>query len=370
MRSLGESTYFLKAAYEPLKEIIGDKDYDFGKDPINGYIIHTDRIEGELLENVNDFLNNGFGRNFRKTHYNHNMEISWREINKYAKCITKDDMLAVNTDFRNDVTSDGWWIYPTPKLKALGILKSNAIIHLAADIQGGSVYCAPIYDYFPNVKTVFVKTTNESINYMFNSAGQDNRATVEEMYVFAPNAKTAEGAIRGNVLATKMGGDFSSATNLSLFAYYNYKLRIFDAVFPCASNMNFAFSSSQLNKESAIRILNSIPAYTSGSHPIGIGIHVDHKTDDEVLAAIANAEAKGWTLTVQWNGAPTAQTTSTFGLRKPSIYAKLSEIERPDGSKEQILDWGHYVSNPEDYEEFSSLEEAYEHFGLPNDLEN
>ena len=27
MRSLGESTYFLKSTYEPLKDIMGDKDY-------------------------------------------------------------------------------------------------------------------------------------------------------------------------------------------------------------------------------------------------------------------------------------------------------------------------------------------------------
>ena len=116
----------------------------------------------------------------------------------------------------------------------------------------------------------------------------------------------------------------------------------------------------QLSKESTLAILNTIPSYTSGSHPLTLGIHVDHKTDDEVLSAIANAEAKGWTLTVQWNGTSTAQTTSTFGLRKPSIYAKLSEIERSDGSKEQIIDWGHYVTNTEEYQEFSSLEEAYE----------
>jgi hypothetical protein len=142
--------------------------------------------------------------------------------------------------------------------------------------------------------------------------------------------------------------------------------------FPVLKNSEAnCFNNCKLNKDTSLRILNSIPAWNDGeTHNLTLGIHIDHKTDEEVLAAIANAEEKGWTLTVRWNGTPTAQTTSTFGLRKPSIYAKLSEIEHPDGSKEQILNWGHYVSNPEDYEEFSSLEKAYDHFGLPNNTEN
>ena len=98
---------------------------------------------------------------------------------------------------------------------------------------------------------------------------------------------------------------------------------------------------------------------------ITLGIHVDHKTDAEVLDAIANAEANGWTMTVQWNGTPTAQASVTYGLRKPPIYAKVSEMERPDGTTERVMDWGHYVTNPEDYQEFLSLEEAREYFGLP-----
>ena len=116
MRSLGDSTYFLKTTYEPLKEIIGDKDCIFEKDPINGYIIHTDRIEGELLENVDELLNDEFGNKFRKTHYNHHIEVNWRDIDKYAKCTNYNDMVAVNNTYAYDVTSDGEWVYPLPEL--------------------------------------------------------------------------------------------------------------------------------------------------------------------------------------------------------------------------------------------------------------
>jgi hypothetical protein len=99
---------------------------------------------------------------------------------------------------------------------------------------------------------------------------------------------------------------------------------------------------------------------------LGLGIHIDHKTDEEVLTAIDNAEAKGWTLTVQWNGTATVAAASTYGLRKPPIYAKVDTIEHSDGATEQTLDWGHYVTNWEEngYMEFTSLEEAYAHFNL------
>ena len=162
---------------------------------------------------------------------------------------------------------------------------------------------------------------------------------------------------------TEFYGELPELSN-GLGMFRECPLTSFESSLPKLSNGDMMFRNGRLNKVSALNVVNSIPAHTSGSHPLNIGIHVDHKTDDEVLAAIANAEAKGWTMTIQWNGTPTAQASVTYGLRKPSIYAKMREIERPDGTAEQYLDWGHYVTNPEDYQEFSSLEEAYEHFNL------
>jgi hypothetical protein len=53
------------------------------------------------------------------------------------------------------------------------------------------------------------------------------------------------------------------------------------------------------------------------------------------------------------------------------IYAKAGELERPDGTTERILDWGHYVTRWEErgYEQFRSLESAYEYFGLEQEVE-
>lgn len=154
------------------------------------------------------------------------------------------------------------------------------------------------------------------------------------------------------------------------------------------------FVNAQLNKQSTLNVLNSIPLYTSGKHPLTIGIHIDHKYDPEINFALKMAdtnyeplnlpideetgefleptESKGWTLTIQWNGKvtenayPSPQTTYSLRPQMITIYAKLGEIENPNGEKESFLDWGHYVTNWEEngYQEFSSLEEAYEHFNL------
>jgi hypothetical protein len=70
-------------------------------------------------------------------------------------------------------------------------------------------------------------------------------------------------------------------------------------------------------------------------------------------------------MAIQWNDPQTAQTSATYGLRNPHIYARVGEIELPDGTVERVLDWGHYVTDPTDYQEFSSLEEAYSYFRLP-----
>lgn len=125
---------------------------------------------------------------------------------------------------------------------------------------------------------------------------------------------------------------------------------------------SYMFDKCQLNKESALRVLNTIPTYTSGSRMLHIGIHVDYRTDEEVLEAIDAAEAKRWWILMQWNGTASASGVSTYGLRHP-IYAKLGE-PMEDGTP--MLDWGHYVTDWEKngYQEFASLEEAKSYFGV------
>ena len=170
----------------------------------------------------------------------------------------------------------------------------------------------------------------------------------------------------GNNLKIFRSSNFNIVKGTKWF-WYCTKLHTFDADLSKLSDGSMMLSEAQLNKKSALRIFNSLPAYTSGVHRFGIGIHVDHKNDEEVMAAIANAEAKGWTLTVQLRGTPTAQASVTYGLRKPPIYAKVGELELPDGTVERVLDWGHYVTAPTGYEEFRSVEAAREYYGLPDE---
>ena len=356
MRGLGESSYYTKLLEEPIKEILGDKKYIFTKDPIDGVVLHTDRVDDETLNQLDEVLDNEKFSNIRLGQYNHHIEISWRDINKYVECVTVDDMLAVNPDYKNDLTSDGEWVHPLPELVQAGG-HTKSLFTNATNLR--------------KVKLNLAKAT--SIGWLCHIEGS---SLLEEINIEAPavngsNYTACAHVIQGQACPQKMRFVLPKQRFLGQFFWGKVPetpqhLELYAPKMEEAWN---GFTNSSLNKPSVMGIFNQLQTFTSGDHPLGIGIHVDHKTDDEILEAIANAEAKGWTLTVRWNGKPTAQSSVTYGLRKPPIYAKVAEYERPDGTTERVLEWGHYVTNPEDYQEFSSLEEAYEHFGISNDSE-
>ena len=298
-------------------------------------VVHTDRADDTQVEAVTALLERTLPKNIEVGKYNHNMEISWRDINKYAECVTHDDVKAVNPDYKKDLTSDGAWIYPMPKLKSEVILfrYDTALKKFSVDL--------------PSLTT---------------SSGLLQYTSITEFDRNFPLLTTWWGTFEGSSKLVRFLSDMSHADTCGYTFNGCSALEVFESDLPKLSNGGDMFYRTRLNKESALRILNSIPAWTSGSHPLTIGIHIDHKQDEEVLEAIANAEAKGWTMTVQWNGTPTAQASVTYGLRKPPIYAKVSEH---DG--ERVLEWGHYVTDPTGYEEFRSVEEAREYFGLPDE---
>lgn len=322
--------------------------------------------------------------------------------NKYAECTTAAEIASVNPDYRTDLTEDGAWEYPLSQLKSVPALvpSSDGIDNFffryspikkidielpklttatnllrASSIESARIL-APVcsyakswfewtssfrdcYLYLPNatsIVTMFIGTKIEELtaeNFVCDS--------VINIWGLAESAKKLRRvSIQLDYLETANNA-FASCTSLTSF----------EADLPKLKSGAGMFNTCKLNKESALRILNTIPTWTSGTHALTIGIHIDHQNDEEVVAAITAAEEKGWTLTVQWNGTPTAQTVSTFGLRKPPIYAKLATMEHPDGTIENFLDWGHYVSNAEEngYQEFSSKEEAYEHFNLETPTE-
>lgn len=140
------------------------------------------------------------------------------------------------------------------------------------------------------------------------------------------------------------------------------------------------FNGCILDKVSTLLVLMTIPSYTSGSHNLTIGIHVDNQTDEEVLAAIDNATAKGWTVTTQWNGTATTSTYSLRPTQSQAIYAKYESEELgmyiDANNVRYSVNWGHMISSPDGklpdelgYQEFASLEEALTTWGLTEIME-
>lgn len=325
-------------------------------------VVHTDRVDDDLLERVRATAEAYLPAGAELVQYNHNMEISWRDINKYAECVTPMDMYAVSPEttkivdnqfgdiyLTTDYLSDGTWAYPLPKLET-------------THCGGWAVNVFRNY----NLSEFVIELPN--LKHWKASISVDDTWKTKRTIVYAPKVERVD-----SLWETSSTYFFITADNVKRFNDNTFSKNHtqFDFGLPKLQYGQAAFDFAAMNKDSALRILNSIPAYTSGSHPLTIGIHVDHKTDEEVLAAIANAESKGWTMTVQWNGTPTAQASVTYGLRTPPIYARVGEIELPDGTVERVLDWGHYVTDPSGYEEFRSVEAAREYYGLPaEDLTN
>lgn len=548
MRGVGESTYYTKLLRPQLEEVLNDSNYEMehilGKRKL---VVHTDRISDELNESIIMLLERESPKINEVERYNHHIDISWRDINKYAGFTNMPDLYAAYPDFQNDLTSDSGWIYSLTNLKYIDNTK----------IGVGDVHWRAFRNFKANYAYFYVPNLTRIDSQLL--AGDRNAPP--EVEIYAPKLTTSGRIVADTGNWVKKVTAYLPLLSRGDHAFHaNSKLTFFEGELPSLSYGYNAFNQTQLNKSSALRVLNSIPSYTSGNHPLTIGIHVDLQIDEEVLEVISNAETKGWTMTVQWNGdstkdellsseiinkldltsiqlpenytrllylesdengqnintnyVPTNNTgisviakqitsfdgvplgcgnmttnakgriyegqlnylnskiasvylndgtykentltdlsftpsspihlfgyysntnnsinsiwkgriyrvtitendsivkdfipcldqnnvpcmydivnenayyntkegtsfgyeepkeemyniTTTYGMRgryfQPVIYAKLSEIERPDGSKEQNIDWGHYVTNPEDYQDFSSLEEAKEYFGI------
>jgi hypothetical protein len=315
-------------------------------------VVHTDRVDELTVAAVENLLGRVLPQNIEVARYNHHMEVSWRDINKYAECTNKADMLAVNPDYQNDVTSDGTWVYPLPNL-ATRIDSSNAP--------------APFY----NMKTLRRFDERVTFNnliysgFIYNATWAlfcgSNLEEIPRTWTFS-KAQNMSCVFQNTKVQLIPSSIKLKELTAGLQMFQNTPMRHIedDLELVRLSGGDNMFSGCQLDAESVPRVLNSLP-FVSKAANIGLGIHVDHENDETVLAARTNAEAKGWNVKVQWNGTPT-NGASTFGMRL--IYARVNEYELPDGTTERVLDWGHYVTNPEEYETFRSLESAYRYFNL------
>lgn len=311
-------------------------------------VLHTDRIADDKLQTIQDLLERVLPQNIEVVQYNHNMEVSWRDkLYKYAACVNLADMRAVNPEYKKDLTSDGEWLYALTSLEvcnegdAWGLFASSPIKKINLEFPSLKSTKSLLRNAFglETAKLNLPVCTNMHSPLLGNPL-------VHSAEVIAPVATTAFYAF---------GHRYNPCPKLSHVRLYA----------PMLSNAYWAFESCILDRDSVQNIVSTIPAYTSGLHPLDLGIHIDHQTDEDVLAAIAEAEAKGWTLTVKWNGTPTSG-VSTLDLEE--IYAKVTESEYGEYTDENgtrcTLDWGHYVTDTTDYKLFFSLVEAEQYFKL------
>lgn len=324
---------------DELMSILGDASlFDLDTDG-QKIVVHTDRLDDATLATVDEMLARWVPQFIEVARYNHNMEISWREINKYAHCVTKEDVLAVNPDFINDVTSDYEWVYPLDNI--------------------------------------------EAPSYVFHN----NSHAAKKVLCYAPNATAAYMGVAWNNKVIEIDAYLPKVAHINCFVEYDNALKKVRIHCPLVSEIHLShankladvevvppypvqtkstFKGIRLNKKSAIHVLSILPEWTDGkTHAGAFGIHIDHQNDEEVLAAIANAEAKGWTMTVQWNGTPTSG-ISLMDLEE--IWCKVTESEygeyTDENGKRVSLDWGHYVTDTSEYKLFFSLVEAEQYFKL------
>lgn len=328
-------------------------------DPIDddNIVIHTDRVSEETLVAVDDLLKRVLPQNIDVVKYNHNIEVSWRDINKYAHCTNVDDMLAVNPDYQNDLTEDGEWIYPLPVFNARRLF-ANAKNLKKLDIELPALTDMTYLTSWSGVKEVKLVVNNVT----HFSLGLSDYLEVAEF--------VAEKATRF---------DFTVCRKLRIARFDSSKITTaingFERVssleecpmqYPALSTASNMFPLTQFNLEQTSELLGSLPTWTDGElHEITVGIHVDYQNDAEMLAVIENTESRGWTLTIRWNGTPTSG-VSTTDLEE--IYAKVTESEHGEYTDENgnrcMLEWGHYVTDTTEHKLFYSLVEAEQYFKL------
>ena len=337
-------------------------------------IVHTDRISDEQLADVADMLERFVPGFIEVVQYNHNMEVSWRDIDKYAECETVDEMRAVNPDYENDLTSDGEWIYKLTKLQYADKAFSGAsglkrmVLMLPSIVKGYRFLEKCEVDYAsiwaPNDTganaNVFIGCNGRELRYRC-----DKRTTVSYSMSATPNME------KGELYAPE-------AINADSLCPSSSKLHTFSWFVPKLESARDAFRDCVLTRESSIGVLNALHTWNDNkNHPIKIGIHCDNKYDPDVRSAIDAAAVKGWTVSEVWNGTATVATYSLRPAPPLPVYAKVDTYTHEDGTEGQMLNWCHGVTSPDGkepeelgYTLFDSVEDAREYFGLPeNEME-
>lgn len=302
--------------------------------------------------------------------------------NKYVDCVNAEDMTAANPEYKTDLTIEGAWEYSIPRMvNALDLFADSPMKKFSVTLP----------ETVSNHENLFLNSGLEGAVELDVYAGYGSLRTY---------ANRTNGATKRQITSAKInfyGGKCycHSCFHTGWGSAYDTNLESVEILthFEAPSNMNWdgicdncrglkqfstniegkvrylgnGFNGCQLDKDSVLCVEKMLMT-TVTSHQTVLGIHVDWKNDPEVLEAIDKIKTRVTNVYVQWNGTPTV---STFSLRQPPVYAKMDTIEDEDGIPRDRLLWGHYVSDWEaaGCQEFTSLEEAYEHFNLEPDIE-
>ena len=347
-------------------------------------IVHTDRADVNTVEDTNSIINCVLPNFLELDRYNHNLDISWDEINKYTACTNTEEMYSVNPDYKKDLTNDKEWVYPLPEMLQFGQRYPNGTygglswsetvkcdINLPKGTMLDSAFrCMSQLKYFKLNAPV---ATNLSCVVAESGA-------LEHLEIYAPNG---DASVYGITYGTKLPKLKKAIIYLPKTQYFGTlnAANLQDADIDLSSVCRQCTFQTQLNKESSIKLLNTIPSVNPTSETIfTIGIHIDNQSDEEVLAAISDATAKGWTVTTQWNGTATTSTYSLRPTQSQPIYAKCVSEELgmyiDANDVRYFVNWGHMISSPDGkspdelgYQEFASLEEALTTWGLTEIME-
>lgn len=300
---------------------------------------------------------------------------------KYAHATNINDMKSICSNYSSDIINDGEWTYKLDNIvnadsifisnsyiksanlylpnctSLVGMFRSSKIQNLTLDIPKASDLSTIVYHcsslssfsvlsngevhhgltrlhYFAETTRNWLNITNLDttkvigINNAFcSNQGHLSGRTIEATF---PKATTAIRAFSANVLEEikypiDEDNEWTLVTGkpqLVIDGVPQYKYAEFNSL----SNGTAMFNMSRLNKPTILSIANSLPTWTSGTHNITIGCHIDHKYDPEVNLALKKLNMdyitpieeaggtlteevtsdKGWTTTIQWNGTATS----------------------------------------------------------------
>lgn len=249
-------------------------------------------------------------------------------IYKYAHAVTTADLNIINENRNKIPPEKDNFDFPLDNLEngnnAFKGLFSSIIIFNCPKLNQGYAFN---YNQDQNgyyMPTFVKKVTFNAPQLTSANSGFQGCAGMTDFEGDLSSLKSGESFFNSCYLLKNININLSNLENGRLF-FHMIPLETINLQTPKLSNGSGMFGSSLLDKKSALTFINSLPSHSSGSHPLSIGIHIDHKYDPEVNVALKKLQNsyitpieevggtlpeeitsfKGWTLTVQWNGTAT-----------------------------------------------------------------